>query len=313
MVDCSGLENRRRGNPTGGSNPSLSASPQLPATQSLFFSSFAGDNACRMSRSSRYLILVALLALASGAVMLHARIPQDPAYHNFADQRTVWGIPNALNVLSNIPFVFVGLWGFAVASRGSGDMFIERRERWAYLFLFVGVTLTCFGSGYYHWNPNNDTLVWDRIPMAIGFAGLLAATLSERTPVSVGTRALLPLAIFGVGSVWYWHVTERAGAGDLRPYALVQFGSLLAVLLCVVLLAPRYTCSKLLASTIVFYGIAKLLESTDGAVYRRLHFVSGHSLKHLAAAVALVPIVYMLQRRRPIELASKQQALSVTR
>jgi di/tricarboxylate transporter len=119
--------------------------------------------------------------------------------------------------------------------------FVDSRERWPYFAFFVGVALTAFGSGYYHLRPNDHTLVWDRIPMAIGFMALVAAVVAERISVKLGARLLLPLIVVGIGSVIYWDVTQTRDHGDLRPYAIAQFGSLLILLLIVALFPPRYT------------------------------------------------------------------------
>jgi hypothetical protein len=159
------------------------------------------------------------------------------------------------------------------------------------------VILTCFGSSYYHWNPNNHTLVWDRLPMTVGFMGLLSATIAERVNLRFGIRWLLPLVLVGIASVVYWNRTELAGAGDLRPYILVQFGSLFLLLLILILFPPKYTGGKYVGYAIGFYGLAKLLEVADVPIYRVLHIVSGHTLKHLAAAAGIVWIVWMLKTR----------------
>jgi hypothetical protein len=175
-------------------------------------------------------LLLGLLLAAAGLVFLLPPIPQSEAYHHFADQRTLLGIPNCLDVLSNMPFLGVGIWGILVACPpwGAPDRFADDRERWPYLVFFVGVALTAFGSSYYHLDPTDDRLVWDRIPMTIGFMGLLSAVIAERISVRAGLRWFVPLPILGAASVFYWRFTQQAGHGDLRPYALVQFGSLFA-------------------------------------------------------------------------------------
>jgi hypothetical protein len=242
-------------------------------------------------------VLLAIVVGMTIATALVPRIAQDPAYHHFADQRTIFGIPHFFDVVSNAPFFFVGVWGLFVALVGSKQMFAETSERWPYVVLFLGVILTCFGSCYYHWNPNNHTLVWDRLPIIVGFMGLLSAMIAERISLSFGIRWLPPLVLMGIASVVYWNRTELAGAGDLRPYVLVQFGSLLVLILILILFPPKYTGGKYIGYAIGFYALAKVLELTDVPVYRFLHIVSGHTLKHLAAATAIVWIVWMLKTR----------------
>jgi hypothetical protein len=250
-----------------------------------------------MKFRTRVVLLLAVVVGLTVATALVPRIAQDPAFHHFADQRTIFGIPHFFDVVSNVPFFLIGLWGLFVALVGSKQMFAETSERWPYVVLFLGVILTCFGSSYYHWNPNNHTLVWDRLPMTVGFMGLLSATIAERVNLRFGIRWLLPLVLVGIASVVYWNRTELAGAGDLRPYILVQFGSLFLLLLILILFPPKYTGGKYVGYAIGFYGLAKLLEVADVPIYRVLHIVSGHTLKHLAAAAGIVWIVWMLKTR----------------
>ena len=117
----------------------------------------------------RLLLLIVIVMIIVTAFV--PRIAQDPAYHNFADQRAFFSIPNFFDVTSNLPFLFVGVWGLWMVGRCH---FLDPVERWPYVVLFIGIFLTCFGSAYYHWTPNNQTLVWDRLPMTIAFMGLLS-------------------------------------------------------------------------------------------------------------------------------------------
>jgi hypothetical protein len=146
-------------------------------------------------------------------------------------------------------------------------------------------------------------LVWDRIPMTIGFLSLVAAILAERISVPAGLWLLVPMIAFGLGSVLYWAATEQQGRGDLRPYAFAQFGSLLVLLLLIFLFPARYTRTYDLGVSLAFYALAKLLEAADRPVFAALKFVSGHTLKHLAAAVSAYWIVRMLRLRHAIQRA----------
>lgn len=230
-------------------------------------------------------------------------IPQDPAYHDFADRRPFLGIPNGLNVLSNLPFLFVGVGGLAFLARdrstGAHVAFLTPAERQPYWILFTGVALTSVGSAYYHWRPDNATLFWDRLPMTIAFMALLSSVIAERINLKIGIRLLGPLLVLGVLSTLYWHVGEQRGVGDLRPYALVQFGTLVAVPLIVWLFPPRYTGTADLFRVLGWYGLAKVFEHFDGAIFHLIG-VSGHTLKHLASALGAWYIVRMIERRRPV-------------
>lgn len=251
----------------------------------------------------RVWLLVAAVAVTIIAVFLLPPIPQSEAYHNFADQRSLLGIPRCLDVLSNIPFLIVGAWGiWLISSRGAAasTRFVDPPERWPYLVFFIGVALTAFGSSYYHLMPNDNRLVWDRIPMTVGFMGLLAAMIGERISVKAGLRSIVPLLVLGVGSVVYWRVTQAAGHGDLRPYALVQFGSMLAILLLIALFPPRYTRGADLLASFGIYGLAKIFEAADRRIFALGGIVSGHTLKHLAAALSAYWIVRMVSAREQI-------------
>lgn len=163
--------------------------------------------------------------------------------------------------------------------------------------------LTAFGSSWYHLNPNDATLVWDRIPMTIGFLALLTAVIAERVSVKAGLALLAPLILIGLASVIYWEVTRQHGRGDLRPYAFAQFGSLLILLLLIVLFSPRYTRTYDLGISLGLYALAKLFEAADRPIFAVLRIVSGHTLKHIAAALSAYWIVRMLRLRRAIRPA----------
>ena len=255
-----------------------------------------------MTRAGRIGSLLAVTAAAVVAVCFLPPIPQDPAYHRFSDTRPVGWMPNGWPVLSNLPFVLVGLWGLRqvlTSKVGATAPFIEPRERWAYALFFAGVTLTGVGSAYYHWAPDNARLVWDRLPMTIGFMALLAAIVTERVSVTAGIVLLPPLLLAGAGTVAYWYAGERAGAGDLRPYALVQFAPPVLMLMMLWLFPARYTHGGYLVAVMVIYGAAKVFEALDGPIFSMGHVVSGHTLKHLTAALATWWLLRGLDTRRP--------------
>jgi hypothetical protein len=255
-----------------------------------------------MTRNARVAVLVGVTTAAAAAACVGAPIPQDAAYHRFADTRTLWGVANGWAVLSNLPFVLVGLWGLhqvLAAPIGRCAPFIESRERRPYALFFAAVALTGAGSAYYHWAPDNARLVWDRLPMAVGFMALLAAIVAERVSVTAGIGLLPALLLVGVGSVVYWYAGELRGAGDLRPYALVQFTPAALIPLMLWLFPARYTHGGYLVGVIAVYGAAKLFEALDGPIYSVGHLLSGHTLKHLTAALAALWLLRGLRARRP--------------
>jgi hypothetical protein len=167
-----------------------------------------------------------------------------------------------------------------------------------YIALFVGVFLTALGSAYYHWNPNNNTLLWDRVPMTIVFMSLLSATLAELASRRTATLVFWPLITFGIVSVLWWHHTETIGMGDLRPYILAQFFPAVAIplLLCLFYEPAIKPVILSLALVVVWYAASKLFELLDRPIYHLLG-LSGHTLKHIAAAVSTWYFVVLFRLR----------------
>jgi len=236
-------------------------------------------------------IVVAIIAL------LIPPIPQPLAYHNFADHRGWMGIPNFGDVTSNLPFAIVGVWGLIFLFSPRGENFSDPRERWLYIVMFTALILTAFGSAYYHLAPSNARLVWDRIPIMIVFMALLAAVIAERVSVMAGLALFPVFEIVGVASVLMWRAGELRGHGDLRFYAAVQVYAIL-ILLLALLFPAKYTRGADLAAVVGFYALAKILEESDRQVFALGRVVSGHTLKHLAAAAAGYWILRMLKMRK---------------
>ena len=235
-------------------------------------------------RNRHVVIFVGLMVASLLALLLLPPIPQDQSYHQFADTRTLLGVPNFWNVVSNIPFIVIGALGLRQSRRDP-----------AVILLFLGILLTGFGSSYYHLDPNDRTLFWDRLPMAISFMAILAITVEERVNARAGAVLLLPLIAIGVLSLLLWR-----WAGDLRLYVWVQFFPCLALPLLFLVLPPKYTGTFYWVIAAALYALAKLFEFYDGAIYSAGAILSGHTLKHLAAAAACVAILRYFQKRQPI-------------
>ncbi len=226
-------------------------------------------------------------------------ILQDQNYHRFADARGLFGVDHAADVLSNVAFVAVGIVGM-VALRQGRVCFQLPAEARAYWSLFTAVALTGAGSAYYHLAPDDARLVWDRLPMAAGFASLLCAVISERLDARSGVRLLAPLLAVGVASVLYW-----AASGDLRLYLAVQYGSIAGILAMGLWFPSRYTGGGTIVLAVATYALAKISEAHDRAVYELTgHLASGHTIKHLLAAAALYLIAWSLARRQPVAATS---------
>jgi Ceramidase len=230
-------------------------------------------------------VVIVILGVASlSGLLLLPTISQDQSYHQFADQRNLLGVPNFWNVVSNLPFIAIGAAGLR---RFHHDP--------ATVVLFLGILLTGFGSSYYHWNPNDGTLFWDRLPMTLCFMAILASAVEERVNAKAGAVLLWPLIIIGVLSLLLWRWT-----GDLRLYIWVQFFPCLALPLLFLLFPPKYTGTSYWVIAAALYAFAKLLEFYDGAVYSAGSILSGHTIKHLAAAAACFAVLRYFQTRQPI-------------
>lgn len=236
--------------------------------------------------------LVVLAALVIGSLLfMLAKAPfgQDLAYHQFTDRRAWFGIPNFFDVLSNLPFLLVGMAGIRFCRR---QQMLPLRAAW--LTFFAGVAAVSAGSAYYHWAPDNLTLVWDRLPMTVGFMGLFVALLAEYVSVRIARWLLLPALLVGIASVGYWHEFD-----DLRFYYWVQLTPMLVVPTLMLLFKPRYSHHGLLLVTLACYLLAKYAEYHDAAIFALTQqALSGHSIKHLLAALACYAVLLMLRWRR---------------
>ena len=234
---------------------------------------------------------IAILTLASiGTVVLLALlepIPQDPSYHLFVDSRQFVGIPNFLNVYSSVPYLFIGIAGLRLINKTKSD---HLDLAWGAFFL--GVLLVGFGSAYYHVYPDNSTLVWDRAPMTIGFMGLFVALLCEWFSRKL-KFLLLPMCLLGIYSVYYWHQTD-----DLRPYVWIQFFPLFFIVVAGILFKPEIPYVRYIYAGLACYVLSKLFEYFDSVIHNlTAHIISGHTLKHFAAAYAIYCVFLMLQKR----------------
>jgi hypothetical protein len=250
-----------------------------------------------LERRRLLLVPIALLVLAIGIVLLLEPMPQAASYHRFADTRVFLGAPNFINVFSNAGFLLVGLFALATLLRQHASLFSSAEDARPYLIFFGAVTLIAFGSGYYHWNPSNETLLWDRLPMSVAYMAFSAAVVADRISARAGNGWLLVvLLVVGVASLVYWYWSEANGRGDLRFYILVQFYPVLALpIIARAFPDYRYVPGRYLAWVIAWFLVSKVLEHLDDEIFALSgQLVSGHSLKHLASAIAAWLVFRML-------------------
>jgi hypothetical protein len=243
-----------------------------------------------LSRPELVLSVVFLVALALAGFCLP--VAQQAQYHAFADQRVWQGLPRAMDVLTNLPFAMVGMWGLGRLWLASLESDLDRRAQLAVVF-FCGLLVTAMGSTYYHLQPDNWGLAWDRMGMVVVFAGLLGMAVADRISVRAGAAVLATTALLGPVAVLVWYQT-----GNLLPWSVLQGGGMLLVLA----LALREPLSGgwglPLMAVMALYAAAKLLELGDHVVFDWTGgLVSGHSLKHVMAALAAWPILAVMHNR----------------
>jgi hypothetical protein len=240
----------------------------------------------------REALLLALVAAPLSVLVLAVDpIPQDSRYHALADTRPLLGIPNFADVASNIAFLLVGALGLRLcASRAIGGAALS----WTVFFL--GATAIAAGSAYYHWAPSDATLAWDRLPMTILFMALFSALVSEHVRPAL-ERVLLPVSLAaGMASVAWWLYAD-----DLRFYAWVQLAPLASVAFILLAYRGRCTHREYLAYGLFAYAVAKIAELFDTAIFRLTgEAISGHTVKHLLAALAILAVYVMLKERRRV-------------
>ncbi|MFK5956939.1 MAG: ceramidase domain-containing protein [Planctomycetota bacterium] len=227
-------------------------------------------------------------------VQFLAPIAQDPAFLLFAESGACCGIPHFWNVVTSLAFLWIGGAGL-LSLRRDGTLFSLPAET----TFFIGILLTGLGSAYFHWNPNNQTLLWDRLPMALGFLALFLALVDDCLQVVIAKRLLPAALLCGAGSVLYWAYSEAKGNGDLRYYAIVQFLPMLLIPVLLLRWPPQQKHPAWLWTMLGLYVLAKIFEYYDHAIAAWLPFdLTGHALKHVVAAAA----AYCFLRARPRNL-----------
>ncbi len=252
-----------------------------------------------MVNHKRDILVLGFITLVVIAIVLSMpAIPQSKIYHSFADQRAVWGIPHFYNVLSNIPFLVVAVWGYFW--HRSGRLHCLASHQLSYRLFFIAVGLVCFGSIYYHVEPNNETLVWDRIPITVAFMSLFSIIIAEFISERFALKIRMILILAGILSVLFWITTESLGDGDLRFYILVQLIPLILIPIILLRFIGTFSSVKSYWFLLAAYSVAKLAEVYDKPIYEFLGFISGHTLKHLIVAVGIVFLIIGFHLRRQV-------------
>ncbi|HEY7402866.1 MAG TPA: alkaline phytoceramidase [Candidatus Angelobacter sp.] len=243
--------------------------------------------------STRWLIIAAICVVAAAVVAALKPIPQPQSYHAFADQRTFFGIAHGMDVLSNVAFLIPGLLGLWFVARAGKTL--DSGTRWAFAILFFGLALTSAGSAYYHLDPDNQRLVFDRMPMIVAMAGCVGAAVADRFGGS-SAWAITALLAVGLWTVHHWSVSEELGQGDLRWYALYQGLTMFVVALLLLLFPSRNGATQAFVLAGIGNVAAKVFELLDKPIFALGGIVSGHTLKHLSAGLAFLPLAFLIRR-----------------
>ncbi len=248
-----------------------------------------------MNKSLNKIYLLYLTVLFSVLLVLNLpAIAQDPAYHQFADQRQILAIANFFNVISNLPFILVSVIAVSDCFKIKCLNFKPALSD-CYRIFFLAIGGVGIGSGYYHLNPANNTLFWDRLPMSIAFMAFFVIIIAEFISLQIARKLFYPLILIGMVSVVYWYLSEQFGHGDLRLYALVQFLPMLLIPMILFMFPARYNHNIYLWAMLVCYLMAKLVEFYDVEIYNMIG-LSGHTIKHLLAAFG--PYLFYLQLKK---------------
>ncbi len=243
---------------------------------------------------SQLKLLYAISIIAVVVIFFVKPIAQSQDYHNFADRIKFFSIPNFWNVISNLPFVIIGSVGVCAVLKSLAHYCLQQ----SYIWFFVGIILTGFGSGYYHYNPNDTTLIWDRLPMTISFMSFLSIIIGEFIKDSLGKKSLYPFLLIGIISIVYWVVLE-----DLRMYVLVQFLPIILIPIVLFLSKNNLKVKKYFWLILTTYVVAKFLESSDLLIYSNTNkLISGHTLKHFVASIAPLIFYQFVQQKKQVKI-----------
>jgi hypothetical protein len=141
-----------------------------------------------MKNNDRYFIFALITIVIVGTASLIPPMAQSHHFHAFADGRKIMGIPHFFNVTTNILFIIVGVIGLCATWKGATPAPFSL----LYTVLFLGILFTGIGSAYYHLAPDNDRLVYDRLPMTVVFMSFLCVIFSHHMNRRAGQRLLFP-------------------------------------------------------------------------------------------------------------------------
>jgi hypothetical protein len=248
----------------------------------------------------RTLLLIVAVFLVGAVLQLIYPLAQAAGYHHFADCRAFGPVRNAADVLSNLIILLAGLVNLAWVVKHARQRPVQLSGM---AVAAVGLVLTSAGSAYYHFTPSDATLIWDRLPIAIVFAGILAMLWSSVTGRSAGWASTLLLVAGSAGSVLYW-----AESGSLWPYALLQFGGMAG--LAGLTIFRKVDNPSAWAFVIGWYALAKIFEMYDFQVWLLTgNLFAGHAIKHVTSGFAGLALLGVVSKSTRAQLTTAKSRL----
>jgi len=233
-----------------------------------------------MSRRTLATAIVLAALVVATVVAIAFPVTRTSAFHVYSDQRELFGIPHAGDVLSNLAFLAVGLSAMRRAVTPSQQAAAS------------AVNLIAMGSAMYHFAPADITLAldWMGIGFTLGFVG--AAVLGDRLGAAAEQRTLFLTPVLTLATIITWLVTGGTHGGTMTPYVAWQALGI-AVPPLVALIAPGKIPRVPLLGAVALFALARLCAAHDARLLDAIG-VSGHSLKHVAAAGAAALALYAI-------------------
>nr|XP_011458907.1 PREDICTED: uncharacterized protein LOC101307374 isoform X1 [Fragaria vesca subsp. vesca] len=226
-------------------------------------------------------------------MLVTPKISHSPNHHHYADMRNFLGVPNTLNVITNFPFLVVGVLGFVLCLQGGFFNISLPGEVWGWALFYAGIAGLAFGSAYYHLKPDDSRVTWDTLPMMITLSSLFSSFLVERVGERIGLSCLFALLFIAFLSTAY----ERT-CNDIRLYMMFELIPCIAIPGMTFVFPPKYTHSRYWLWAAGAYILSKFEAFADMKIYHANQYtISGHSLEHLCLVIVPVLLSIMLMHR----------------
>ena len=247
-----------------------------------------------MNPKRLYLISLLLFFLVA---LLYGPISQPQSYHSFADGREFISIPNTLDVVSNLAIIYPGIIGLSFVHERRKKAILSEDEMSIQITLFSGMLLTFAGSIWFHLDPNDSTLLWDRLGMSVVIGSCISLMIHDMWDKNLAGKIHIPILVMSIVSVLWWPVFD-----DLRIYFIVKHQPFVIFPLLIFFGHKTYDLISGYYWALSLFILATFFEFTDQLIFDLTRFISGHTLKHIAAGIGLWLLMIMLRDRKPIDI-----------